>query len=86
MLGVSQCAAAVGGTERAAGLETILANRGVTTKNDTSPPHSPQIHGQKRSYSFPGTLIGTILSCPYLDLVSALPSINPPLLLPYSHA
>ena len=41
MLGVSQRAAAVGGTERAAGLETILANRGVTTKNDASPSTSP---------------------------------------------
>lgn len=81
MLGVSQRAAAVGGTERAAGLETILANRGVTTKNDASPSTSPPDPWAKELPFFflaPKSLTGTVLSCLPLDLVPALPSIDPP--------
>lgn len=46
------------------------------------PPHLPQIHGQKSSLFFfflaPKSLTGTVLSCLPLDLVPALPSIDPP--------
>lgn len=52
---MSQCAAAVGGTQRAAGQETILARGGVTTRNDAS-SHS-HIHGEASSHSSPGTQV-----------------------------
>lgn len=73
-----QRAAAVGGMQRAAGQEAILACGGVTTRNDAlSPSH---IHGESSFFSWDPSFwvlsLGTVTPCLPLDLVPAFPSVS----------
>lgn len=67
---MSQHAAAAGGTQRAAGQETILARGGVPSRNDASSPS--HVHGEKSPHASPSTVTPYLLIWFLLSHLSTL--------------